>query len=249
MPRSGLNRVTEHPEIPSTPRPVAHTASAAAKHARPVLKHPSKAALHKQRQVEMLIEWNVRLQHKLLQSRKKEAQSRYLAYRDELTGLPNRHLLEDRLNQAIPHAQRCHKPLAVLLLNLDEFTRVNSMLGRDSGDKLLQAVARRLSSGIRGADTASRYGGDEFVIVLMEIESPSVVAALVSEVRERLGLPYVIDDHEIRLTVSVGAAVYPRDGQTYEELMLHADQQMNHGKNAARGVSIVALPHLKSVAP
>ncbi|MBI3545573.1 MAG: GGDEF domain-containing protein [Gammaproteobacteria bacterium] len=265
MARNMLNRALKHPEtlhgdnfkpaqnmeVKKTGARHMHAAPTPHKQARTVVryKQPSKLVLHKQRQVDILIEWNVCLQQKLLELRKKEAQSYYLAYRDELTGLPNRHLLEDRLNQALPQSQRRHKPLAVLLLNIDDFTRVNDTLGRVNGDKLLQEVAQRLSAGIRGADTASRYGGDEFVIVLQEIESPHIVPALAAEVHERLGQPYIIDGHEIRLTVSIGAAIYPDDGQTYEELMKQADHAMYNAKNTGRGVSILALPQSERVNP
>lgn len=261
MMRNMLNRTAEYSETVRSIRPSGNTGSfdivtrsafrptmrpvpAQQKNVRTVItyKSPSRLVQYKQRQVDILTEWNVRLQQELIELRKKAAQARYLAYRDELTGLSNRHLLQDRLDQAISQARRCQKPLALLLLNLDEFTRVNDKLGRATGDKLLQMVAERLSTDIRGADTACRYGGDEFVLMLPAINNPRIVAALAAEIRVRLGEPYLIDGHEIRLTVSVGAAVYPDDGQTCEELMQQADAAMYRAKNATRRVSIVALP-------
>lgn len=266
MTRNMLNRTTEYPDpvhginpggkagsfdivTRSASRSAMRPVPARQKNVRTVItyKSPSRLVQYKQRQVDILTEWNVRLQQELIELRKKAAQARYLAYRDEPTGLSNRHLLQDRLDQAISQARRCQKPLALLLLNLDEFSRVNDKLGRATGDKLLQMVAERLSTDIRGADTACRYGGDEFVLMLPAINNPRIVAALAAEVRVRLGEPYLIDGHEIRLTLSVGAAVYPDDGQTYGELMKQAEVAMYRAKETARRVSIVALPQDASV--
>jgi diguanylate cyclase (GGDEF)-like protein len=195
-----------------------------------------------QHQIEILVEHIARFQQEFIELVQKEAQARYLAYHDGLTGLPNRSLLQDRFHQAMSQAKRQHKPLALILLDLDEFKCVNDKLGHASGDKLLQAVAVRLTAAIRGADTACRYGGDEFAIMLPEIDSPNMAAALAGEVRARLGESYIIDGYKIRITVSVGAAVYPADGQTFDDMMKQADIAMYRAKSTGSKTLITALP-------
>jgi diguanylate cyclase (GGDEF)-like protein len=192
--------------------------------------------------IEILAERNIGLQKDITELVQKEAQTRHLAYHDELTGLPNRSLLQDRFQQAMSQAERHHKPLALLLLDLNRFKRVNDSLGHVSGDKLLQAVALRLTKSIRGADTACRYGGDEFVIMLPEIDSPNIVTALAVEISVRLGEPYIIDGHKIHTAVSVGFAVYPGDGQTFDELMKQADFAMYRAKGTGHSTSITKQP-------
>jgi len=193
-------------------------------------------------QIKVLVERNTHLLEKLVDLAQKEAQTRQLAYHDELTGLPNRSLLQDRFNQAMSQAKRHNKPLALLLLDLDEFKCVNDNLGHVVGDKLLLAVVERLAASIRGADTACRYGGDEFVIMLPEIDNAVMAAAVAAKVRVRLRKPYIIDGYEIRITASVGAAVYPADGQTYDELIKQADIAMYRAKTGAGKALITTLP-------
>ena len=195
-----------------------------------------------QHQIEILAKRNIGLQKDLAELVQKEARVRYLAYHDELTGLPNRSLLQDRFLQVMSQAERHHKPLALLLLDLDEFKRVNDTLGHASGDKLLQAVAVRLTKGIRGADTACRYGGDEFVIMLPEIDSPAVATALAVEIVGRLSEPYFIHGHKIHMAVSIGVAVYPDDGRTFDDLMKQADVAMYRTKGTGQGTSIIEQP-------
>lgn len=183
-------------------------------------------------QIRILVERNIALQKELTELTQKEAQFRHLAYHDGLTGLPNRNLLQDRFHQAISQAKRRHKPLALLLLDLDEFKHVNDKLGHAGGDKLLQAVALRLTKIIRGGDTACRYGGDEFVIMLPEIDSTKIVTALSVKIGGCLSEPYIIDGHKIQMAVSIGVAVYPADGQTFTHLMKQADTAMYRSKSA-----------------
>jgi diguanylate cyclase (GGDEF)-like protein len=195
-----------------------------------------------QHQIEILAKRNIGLQKDLAELVQKEARVRHLAYHDELTGLPNRSLLQDRFDQAMSKSERYHKPLALLLLDLDEFKYVNDKLGHASGDKLLRAVAVRLTKGIRGADTACRYGGDEFVIMLPEIDSPNSAAALAVEIIGRLGEPYIIDGHKIHMAVSFGVAVYPGDGRTFDDLMKLADVAMYRAKGTGHSTSITEQP-------
>jgi len=115
-------------------------------------------------------------------------------------------------------------------------------LGHSSGDLLLQAVAERLGAVVRAADTACRYGGDEFAILLPELDHPGMVSAVSAKIRLRLGEPYIIDGYRIHMTVSVGTAVYPADGQTCDDLMNRADVAMYLAKGMGQDVSIIALP-------
>jgi len=192
--------------------------------------------------IQSLIEINSRLNHELIELARREAQVRDFAYHDELTGLPNRRLLLDRLNQALAQAARQHKQVVLLLLDLDCFKSVNDRLGHAGGDKLLQAVARRLADGIRGADTACRYGGDEFLVMLPEVDNRGMAATVWGKLKMALGEPYIIDGYEIRLTASMGGVVYPTDGQTDEELIRKADDALYRAKARSGKASIKALP-------
>ena len=191
--------------------------------------------------IQILTEVNSRLNRELIELARREAQVRDFAYQDELTGLPNRRLLLDRLKQAVARAARQHKQVVLLLLDLDGFKSVNDRLGHTGGDKLLQAVARRLTDGIRGADTACRYGGDEFLIMLPEGDNLGMAAAVWGKLRLALGDPYIIDGYEIQLTVSMGGVVYPADGKTDEELIRKADDALYRAKARSGNIHIKAL--------
>jgi len=143
-----------------------------------------------------------------------------------LTGLPNRSLLRDRLNQAIVQAARQNKQVGLLLLDLDGFKIVNDRLGHATGDKVLQRVAERLLSCIRGADTACRYGGDEFVILLPEIDGEKSAAEVAQKLHAHLAMPYIVDGNAIAVTSSIGIAVYPCDGSSQDDLIRRADVAM-----------------------
>ena len=153
-------------------------------------------------------------------------QARKFAYHDELTGLPNRRLLLDRFNQAIARAARQHKLVALLFLDLDGFKIINDTLGHVAGDSLLKQVAARLSACIRTSDTACRFGGDEFVILLPELEGEESAAGAAGKIRTHLSTPYFIDGTEIEVATSIGMAVYPIDGNGYEDLLRRSDFAM-----------------------
>jgi diguanylate cyclase (GGDEF)-like protein len=154
------------------------------------------------------------------------AKAHQLAHYDELTGLPNRRLLLDRFVQAAALAKRHRQQLALLFFDVNDFKRVNDNLGHNAGDKLLQQVATRLSGSIRSSDTACRYGGDEFVVLLTEIVDREHVVKVLKKVRAELTPPYDIDRHAIRLTVSDGLAMYPKDAQRFSDLMQLSDRSM-----------------------
>jgi diguanylate cyclase len=179
-----------------------------------------------QQQIETLAETNRRLKQKLIKLAKKCAEARYFGYHDELTGLPNRSLLLDRLKQAMAHSARQHKQVALLFIDLDKFKNVNDKLGHAVGDKLLQQVAERLVACIRCGDTACRYGGDEFVVMLPEINGQENAAAVTEKIRSHLARDYVVDGNVIAITASIGIAVYRDGGQNCCDLIKQADIAM-----------------------
>jgi len=170
-------------------------------------------------------------------SERKQAQEviNFQAYHDLLTHLPNRALLKDRLNLAITQAQRNKRKLAAMFLDLDRFKLVNDTLGHSMGDRLLKAVANRLQSCLRGGDTLSRFGGDEFTLLLPEVRTRDDVVVIAEKILDRLCEPFVIDGHELFVGASIGIAMYPEAGDTGEVLIQNADiamyQVKGRGKN------------------
>lgn len=165
------------------------------------------------------------------------AKAHRFAYFDELTGLPNRRLLLDRFVQASALAKRHRQLLALLFFDVNDFKSVNDKLGHEAGDKLLQQVATRLSTSIRKSDTACRYGGDEFVMLLTEIDNHEHAVAALQEIRVRLAPLYEFERYSFRLTVSDGLAIYPKDAQRFTDLLRLADRSMFGNKSGSRGRS------------
>lgn len=157
-----------------------------------------------------------------------------LAHYDALTGLPNRVLLADRMKVAIQHAARQSRRLAVLFVDLDRFKPINDSLGHDIGDKLLKAVAMRMQGSVRVVDTVSRVGGDEFVVLLSEIELPDDAARVAEKLISGLSQPYRIDEHELLLTASIGICIYPDNGSQPSILLRNADASMYTAKQGGR---------------
>ncbi len=160
-------------------------------------------------------------------------QSEHLAYHDALTGLPNRRLLQDRLLQALAHASRSGRKVAILLLDLDDFKQVNDTFGHRIGAAALQAVARRLSTRVRAADTLARTGGDEFMVV-SEVAAPEGARTLASALESALLLPLDAEGRRVRTGASVGYALYPDDGADADELCAAADRAMYACKRGVR---------------
>jgi len=158
----------------------------------------------------------------------------HAAEHDGLTGLPNRWLLNDRIGQAIARAQRYAHRVAVLYLDLDGFKHINDSLGHPVGDKLLQSVARRLVDCIRAPDTVSRQGGDEFVLLLTEVDRPEGAASAAGRVLRALSESHSIDRHDLHVTTSVGISFYPDDGLNAETLIKNADTAMYQAKGNGR---------------
>ena len=168
------------------------------------------------------------------EARVMERKLSHLAQHDFLTDLPNRMLLSDRLNQAIALARRHGVKVAVLFLDLDRFKHINDSLGHAIGDKLLQAVAKRLMAAVRGSDTVSRQGGDEFVIVLSEVEHVQNAARHAEKIHAALSAPHAIPPHDLHVNVSIGISIFPDDGHDVETLIKCADTAMYHAKEAGR---------------
>ena len=162
-------------------------------------------------------------------------QLRHLATHDALTGLPNRVLLEDRLNQAMAHADRDGRGFALLVCDLDRFKLINDSLGHNAGDELLQEVARRLSGLARGVDTVARFGGDEFVLLVNSLAQPDDVRRLALAAVDALQAPVLIAGLEVHTSPSIGVAFYPTDGTSIESLIARADAAMYCAKQRGRG--------------
>jgi diguanylate cyclase (GGDEF)-like protein/PAS domain S-box-containing protein len=158
----------------------------------------------------------------------------HTAQHDFLTGLPNRMLLNDRVGQAIAAAQRHEKQVAVLFLDLDGFKHINDSLGHPTGDRLLQSIAWRLVECVRGADTVSRQGGDEFVVLLSELEQPEDAAHTARRMLQVVAESHSIDQHDLHVTTSIGVSVYPDDGLDAETLIKNADTAMYQAKENGR---------------
>lgn len=182
------------------------------------------------RTVDTLTETNLSLRNELISAEQKVASARHLAYHDALTGLPNRRLLLDRLSQAIAQASRQQKRVALVFFDVDGFKVINDKLGHAHGDKLLQEIAQRLSTCLRVADTACRYGGDEFIVLLPEIDGEESTAAVERKIRKQLAAPYLVDGTVITVTLSTGSAVYPVDAKDHRDLIKLADAAMYYAK-------------------
>ncbi len=162
------------------------------------------------------------------------AQTSYMAEHDFLTGLPNRSLLMDRLAQAIALGQRHGKRVALMYLDLDHFKHVNDSLGHGVGDQLLQSAAKRLQACVRSSDTVSRHGGDEFVVLLAEVDRPQDVALTAEKLIDAMAAPHAVGDHLLHVTLSIGFSLYPDDGKEVETVLRNADTAMYHAKKNGR---------------
>lgn len=172
--------------------------------------------------------------HDVSKSRAMALKMTHLAQHDFLTDLPNRVLLTERLTQAISLAKRHRKQVALLFLDLDHFKHINDSLGHTVGDQLLQSVAERLGSCVRVSDTVCRQGGDEFVILLAEIERPQDTTYVAEKLLAAFALPHVIGGQELHITLSIGISVYPDDGNDVDTVMQNADTAMYHAKENGR---------------
>jgi diguanylate cyclase (GGDEF)-like protein/PAS domain S-box-containing protein len=172
--------------------------------------------------------------HDVSAARAMSIQMTHSAQHDLVTNLPNRLLLNDRITQAIALGRRRHRPIAVIFLDLDRFKYINDSLGHATGDKLLQSISRRLLASVRGSDTVSRQGGDEFVILLSEITHPEDAATSARKILLSLSAPCSIQGNDLHISGSIGISVYPEDGNDAETLIKNADTAMYHAKESGR---------------
>jgi diguanylate cyclase (GGDEF)-like protein len=187
----------------------------------------------------------VALVRDITERKQSEEQIAYLAYHDNLTGLPNNRLFKDRLQHCIAHAERNNSILAVMFIDLDRFKLINDSMGHDVGDKLLQIIADRLTEGTRrhdsiginvaiDANSVARLGGDEFTILLEKVSGQKAISTVAKRLIELSARPIIIDNHEIFTSASIGIAIYPTDGKEADTLLKNADTAMYHAKKQGR---------------
>jgi len=170
----------------------------------------------------------------ITERKQEEERINYLANYDVLTGLPNRYLLADRLEQALSFAQRNQAKIAVMFIDLDHFKNINDSLGHDVGDALLKQVAERFKDCLRRSDTIARQGGDEFVAVLTEFNSADEVIFVAEKMIASLQEKFTLGEYQLSITPSIGVGIYPEDGTTTVELLRNADLAMYRAKDSGR---------------
>ncbi|MGE5492716.1 MAG: putative bifunctional diguanylate cyclase/phosphodiesterase [Actinomycetota bacterium] len=167
--------------------------------------------------------------------RQYQAQLEYQATHDPLTGLPNRNLLQDRLEQAIASARRSGSDVAVAFVDIDNFKFINDSLGHAVGDRLLVEIGDRLKACMRGTDTVARYGGDEFVLILGELTGLGSVVQMLERILSTIHEPVLLDGHDLRVAGSIGVSLFPLNGADLEILLSQADAAMYHAKQSGKG--------------
>jgi diguanylate cyclase (GGDEF)-like protein/PAS domain S-box-containing protein len=191
---------------------------------------------------------HVNVFHDLTTLRRNEEKIRHLAFHDALTGLPNRLLFLERLEQAITMAQRDGDDLGLMFIDLDRFKAVNDSYGHDIGDELLKALAERMLGCVRASDTVARLGGDEFVILLRRVGEPQHHAQMAQKLIDSLSAPARLGGHSMQVGASIGIACHPRDGDGAQTLLMHADAAMYAAKSAGRGTYRYFQPEMTTSA-
>jgi diguanylate cyclase (GGDEF)-like protein/PAS domain S-box-containing protein len=171
----------------------------------------------------------------ITERKRAEARLTFMAQHDGLTGLPNRNLLRQEMDEMLQHTRRSSDKVAVLMLGLDNFKAVNDTLGHAVGDKLLRGVAKRLRSTLREEDTLARLNSDEFAIVQSGLVRPEETVLMARRLLEAVGEPYLLDGHSVVIGASIGIAMSPGDGEESEKLLKHADMALSRAKNDSRG--------------
>jgi diguanylate cyclase (GGDEF)-like protein len=177
-----------------------------------------------------------------------EALIRQQAYYDTLTGLPNRRMLRDRLEQEIKKSNRDGQPLALLFIDLDHFKEVNDTLGHDQGDLLLVEAGRRIQSCVRQSDTVARMGGDEFTVILAELPDSHHLEGILQKILNTLGQVFQLGTEQVFVSASIGITIYPADAEQIEDLLKHADQALYVAKGAGRNRFSFFTPALQEAA-
>jgi diguanylate cyclase (GGDEF)-like protein len=174
--------------------------------------------------------------------RESEERLRHMSHHDALTGLPNRVLFNDRLDVALKRSERFKTSLAVLMLDVDCFKRVNDTLGHHAGDRLLREIATRIRRSVRKTDTVARFGGDEFVVLLTDLHEPSEATAIASIISAEVSMPLAVDAGTVPVTVSIGICPFPAGGTDPESLLQHADEAMYIAKSSGRNCCQLYIP-------
>lgn len=172
--------------------------------------------------------------HRMLQAANAQRRIQHLAYHDSLTGLPNRMLFMDRIDQAISRAQREERQFALLFIDIDHFKVINDSMGHDAGDQLLNLISIRLRDTLRKSDTVARLGGDEFTVIIEYLQHPDDVIQITKNILSVLDLPAEIDGKEVYVGGSIGIAMYPQDGENFGVLLKNADTAMYKAKDLGR---------------
>lgn len=183
----------------------------------------------------------------ITERKKKETHIQHQAYYDSLTDLPNRNLFTDRLDHELARARRNQRNLAVMFIDLDHFKLINDSKGHTVGDLLLQGIAKRLKGFLRDIDTISRQGGDEFIILVPDINDYKEVIQIANRVCKELDRPFKIGNEEIFVKSSMGISVYPTDGNNAEALIKNADTAMYHCKNSGGNHCIMYVPAMNTI--
>jgi diguanylate cyclase (GGDEF)-like protein/PAS domain S-box-containing protein len=191
---------------------------------------------------------NMQLQKEIFERLQAEQRIWHVAHHDALTGLPNRALLHDRLEQALAQASRDDHRVGVMFIDLDRFKSINDSLGHAIGDELLRHVAERLNGVVRAVDTVSRHGGDEFIIVLRQIAGADDAVLVAEKIIAALATPVHVQGHELRATPSIGISIYPDDGSQALQLMKNADTAMYHAKARGRNTFQFFAPRMNEEA-
>ncbi len=194
-----------------------------------------------QRENEVLKRENQKLMRKLVSVSRRAVAANRMAHHDVVTGLPNRLLLIKRLQRAIAEAFQQQMLLALLFIDLDHFKEINDRFGHRVGDRLLSVVAARIAASVRADDVACRYGGDEFVVLLANIDDPAIAVGISQKIGEQIGRRYWIDGHVVQASASIGLAIYPSDGDGYEVLLSHADAAMYRSKVEHRTLGSLSM--------
>jgi len=180
------------------------------------------------------------LEHQLSSVREQEESARHAAFHDPLTGLPNRILFNDRLEHGLAQAKRHGWTLAIMFLDLDKFKDINDSYGHDAGDSVLKIVAKRLLENTRVDDTVSRHGGDEFLYLLMEVESKQDITFIAQKIIKAIQEPCDIGMHEFVINPSVGISIFPENGESADVLIKSADKAMYQAKRANSGYAFAS---------
>lgn len=194
---------------------------------------------------EQLVVASVRAQTMKESAEKTAEQMTHIAQHDFLTGLPNRALLNDRLERSISLAKRQGKRVALMFMDIDHFKHINDSLGHAVGDQLLQSIAKRLHACVRLSDTVSRQGGDEFVVLLADVENAQGAILTAQKLIDAMALPHLIGIHRLHVTLSIGISLYPDDSKNIESVIRNADTAMYHAKKNGRNNYQLFTPDMK----